>query len=342
MILGCLWAEFTLYILWKHCVDNPLAMVLASLPLLPFLFYGFARTAKPGMFRRICNLIGAALLSADCYFMIISAGIGLLLPIPGILSYAKYLLIADISLCALAVFVGMIYARHVRVTRYTVHLKGAKSCKIAFFSDLHLGDFCSLGHLTNIVNKMQNESPDLVLYGGDLVDMDLPKEKKLQKYIKQLSKLGTVIACQGNHDLNDDNNERLAPFLKKAGIVMLLDEGITDENTKMKIVGRKSIKKERQSAAALCQNRYDILLDHDPKGVKEALCENCPLILCGHTHKGQTFPGNIIRGLITPYFYGKYEENGKTVITTSGCGATGLPLRLFVTNEIVVISIISD
>lgn len=342
MVFGCLWSEVTLYIIFRQSLSPLPSFLLTLLALTPFIFYGIARISKAGKLRRVCNLIGAALLSADCYFMIITAFCGLLFLLGLPLAYATTVLVLDLILCTAAVLAGMLYARRVRVTSYTLRIKDAPNCKIVFFSDLHLGDFCTTVHLKGIVKKIQKLQPDLVLYGGDLVDMDLPGEKKLHSYARILSEIAPILGCEGNHDLNDKKNPRLKPFLEKAGIRLLYDENTVDAKTGIPVIGRKSIKTKRQSAKALCPDHFHILLDHDPKGAAEAMANGCPLVLCGHTHKGQTFPGNIIRALITPYFYGKYEENGRFVITTSGCGATGLPLRLFVTSEIVAISIISD
>lgn len=342
MILGACTAQITFYILLKQCFSETTSLLLTCIPLIPFVFYGIARVARPGKLRVICNVLGAALLSADCYFMIFTAGIGvaLLLGVP--LRVAPMLLTIDLSFCALSVGAGMLNATRIRTVRYTVKLKDAKPCKLVFFSDLHLGSFCTVGHLRKIVNKIRDEKPDLVLFGGDLIDMDMPSDHKCARYADVLANVGGIIGCEGNHDLNDPCANKKEEFLKNASIRLLYDEAIEDKKTGLGICGRKSIKQKRQSASSLCPKQYPILLDHDPKGAKEGLDAGFSLILCGHTHKGQTFPGNLIRRFFTPYFYGKYDEKEATVITTGGCGSTGLPLRLFVTNEIVAISIVCD
>ncbi|MBE6672801.1 MAG: hypothetical protein E7599_04710 [Ruminococcaceae bacterium] len=342
IILGAAAAELTLYTLLGQCFSFGIALALTALPLVPFLFYGFARISPPGTRRRICNLIGAALLSADCYFMIVTACLGVLLLCGLPLRYANVLLLTDLSVCGVSIAIGMLSARRIRTVHYRVKLPNVKNCKIVFFSDLHLGDFCTDRHLRKVVDAIRAEKPDLVLYGGDLIDMDMPKAAKAARCAAILSEIGPMLACEGNHDLNDPDAAGRKDFLSKAGIRMLYDESIVDEATSLHITARKSIKQKRQSAKALYRKESQILLDHDPKGASEALAAGFPLVLCGHTHKGQTFPGNLIRRFFTPYFYGKYEENGKTVITTGGCGSTGLPLRLFVTNEIVAISLFSD
>ncbi len=339
VILGGILAEITFCFLLRQCFSLAITSILTVLPLIPFLIYGAARKLPAGKTRKACNLIGGTLLSADCYFMIYTTIIGaaLILGLPK--NHAGLLLFCDLSLTALSVLAGTLYANRIKKTYYTVSLPDVKSCKIVFFSDLHLGDFCTVGHLKKVVSLIRSEKPDLVLFGGDLVDMDMPSPQKADRYAKILSLVGCIIGCEGNHDLHDLQNEDREAFLKKANIRILCDESITDPKTGLCITGRKSKKRDRLPAMSLDPDKKHILLEHDPKTANEALLAGFSLVLCGHTHKGQTFPGNILRRLGTRYFYGKYDTKNGTVITTSGCGSTGLPLRLFVTSEITTIQI---
>ena len=95
MIFGSVWAEITLYILLRQSFSPISSLFITFIPLIPFLFYGIARISKAGKIRRLCNLIGASLLSADCYFMIVTAFCGLLFLLGLPLSYASIALISD-------------------------------------------------------------------------------------------------------------------------------------------------------------------------------------------------------------------------------------------------------
>lgn len=339
VVTGGIFAEITLFALIKHVFGTAPAIILTLLPIIPFAVYGTARRLPAGSPRRWCNLIGGTLLSADCYFMIYTAIMGVLALCIVPPEYAHVLLTLDLALTLSSVVLGVIGALRLKTVHYTLSMQDVSPCKIVFFSDLHLGDFCTERHLKKVVSTIVSQKADLVLYGGDLVDMDMPSAQKADRYARLLSRVGGIVGCEGNHDLHDLHHSARMAFLQKAGIRLLCDESITDVGTGLCITGRKSKKRERLSACSLSPEKKQILLEHDPKTAKEALLAGFPLVLCGHTHKGQTFPGNILRRLGTRYFYGKFDTEKGTVITTSGCGSTGLPLRLFVTSEITVLHI---
>ena len=67
--------------------------------------------------------------------------------------------------------------------------------------------------------------------------------------------------------------------------------------------------------------------------------EGVSLVLCGHTHNGQTFPGNLISRIESKFNYGLHRVNNGYALTTAGAGYWGIPLRLFTGNEIVSLKI---
>ena len=84
-----------------------------------------------------------------------------------------------------------------------------------------------------------------------------------------------------------------------------------------------------------------IVLDHNPKNINE-YNGNADLILCGHTHKGQMFPLNLITSLIYDVDYGQYSSKSNVqAIVTSGIGYWGPPVRVGTNSEIVSIKIVS-
>ena len=63
------------------------------------------------------------------------------------------------------------------------------------------------------------------------------------------------------------------------------------------------------------------------------------LDLCGHTHDGQTFPGNLTARLFWENTCGYLEKDGMHNIVTSGVGVFGPDMRLGTRSEICVITV---
>ena len=61
------------------------------------------------------------------------------------------------------------------------------------------------------------------------------------------------------------------------------------------------------------------------------------LALCGHTHAGQIFPGNLIVPFFNENAYGYKEVGGLDTIVTSGVGYYGPPMRVGTDSEVAVV-----
>ena len=82
-----------------------------------------------------------------------------------------------------------------------------------------------------------------------------------------------------------------------------------------------------------------LVVDHRPAGVDEAVAFGADLIMCGHTHRGQIFPANLIAAWThgSGRNYGHTVEGNTDVIVTSGVGYWGPPLRTASDAEVVLI-----
>jgi predicted MPP superfamily phosphohydrolase len=79
-------------------------------------------------------------------------------------------------------------------------------------------------------------------------------------------------------------------------------------------------------------------MDHNPANAGEYTTE-ADLILCGHTHKGQIFPGSLITGMLYTVDHGHYQKDADSphIIVTSGFGTWGMPMRVGTNCEMVTI-----
>ncbi len=78
-----------------------------------------------------------------------------------------------------------------------------------------------------------------------------------------------------------------------------------------------------------------IVMDHQPGNIRD-YGEETDLILCGHTHKGQMFPFNLITDAVLMWIMDIYRASvdSPQVIVTSGAGTWGPPQRVATDNEV--------
>ena len=86
-----------------------------------------------------------------------------------------------------------------------------------------------------------------------------------------------------------------------------------------------------------------IVMDHNPANIGE-YSKEADLVLCGHTHKGQVFPGSLITNALYDVDYGYYQKDADSpqVIVTSGVGSWGMPMRVATDCENVILRFICN
>lgn len=246
----------------------------------------------------------------------------------------------------LVVAAGILNARRIKKVRYTLRLasKVPGHIRALVFSDLHLGFFTTKKFLRRLTEAVNGENADYIFFAGDLFDSDydeLRNEKYALESLRAMHASKGFYACAGNHDAYGENDDRQREFFSSAGIHLLRDEALC--TPLFTLFGRKDrYKRDRVSAQKICALPHPlIVLDHQPDEIPLLLKLGADLVLCGHTHNGQTFPGNIALRLFNRYAYGMHREgqNRGVSLTTSGAGYWGIPLRLFTHNEIVLLDI---
>ena len=251
---------------------------------------------------------------------------------------------------ALAAFVlcylwGVFNAMHIRTKRLHIDLPLPHEIKLVLLSDLHLGFFTGPKMLPRICKAILQEHPQAVLLAGDNFDMEYEalRDPQLQQTaLAGLCAQVPVWAVDGNHDLLVEDARKEA-FLKDCGVRLLRDE--SDDLYGLTLLGRRDVTDERRKGPeqvypALAGRHPLVVLDHNPSGFREAWTHGADLVLSGHSHGGQTFPGNLIQRMFMSHpIYGHYQQGRKHLVVTSGAGFWGPPLRVGVNNEIVLLSL---
>lgn len=253
---------------------------------------------------------------------------------------------------ALSIY-GGVNGAALQTNRYTVQLGSGSSTEnaiqIALVSDLHLGYVMTETRLERIVAAINATNPDLVCLAGDIFDGDitaLTNPEGLQALFHAIEAPYGVFACLGNHDAGPHYQEMLT-FLQQAGVRLLADETVLVDN-RFVLVGRKDSSPigdqgaVRATVMALPPDNSlpVIVMDHQPGNIGNYGAET-DLVLCGHSHRGQMFPFNLISKATYTVDYGYYAapESGVQFIVSSGAGTWGPPFRVGSANEVVGITV---
>jgi uncharacterized protein len=224
--------------------------------------------------------------------------------------------------------------------------------RVAFLSDLHTGSHSDdVARLNAIVDEIAALAPDLVLFGGDYVNMQpfgggrVPPRTTAAALSRLQAPLGRF-AILGNHDYVY-GERAVADAFEQHGIPVLdhARRSMRFQDRAIDLVGLPDAHVTRAEAyallAALSAERPTIVLAHDPVWFAH-LPAGPHLMLAGHTHGGQIrLPGiGVVRTATKAprrWIHGLIEERGQYLYVTSGIGTSGLPLRWGVPPEIAVL-----
>lgn len=315
----------------------------------------------PGVFKHIANWIGSYWMGFFIYFLLFFVLLDIVFIVLRLLKVEItsqlhfYGGLAVILLTIGFVSYGLYNAAQLKHVSYSVSFaekNAASGMKIVLISDLHLGAVNSENRLEAIVDEINRLQPDIVCIPGDIFNDYFGSIQKPEKAIETLNKLKAaygVYASLGNHDAGKTFSLML-DFLERSNITLLNDE-YTVIDDRLILVGRLDPNPiggygelKRSDIGDLFKEMDPdlpvVVMDHTPINLDE-YGEEVDLILSGHTHKGQVFPGNLITKRIFEVDYGHYQrnENSPQVIVTSGVGTWGMPMRVGTNNEIVSIHI---
>lgn len=227
---------------------------------------------------------------------------------------------------------------------------------IIYFSDLHYTNFINEKYLNRLVEKINDENPDIVIFGGDLInklqDKQISNEDK-ENLINELSKINNTngkYAILGNHDYSEGSYEYVKDIYSKSDFTLLKDNCVSikiNEKDTINILGIDSLffswDMFLESYNNIDTNNYTIGVIHHPDLVEYMPNTKFDYVLSGHSHGGQIYipllKNNYNIYGCTKFFKGKYEtcNNIKqyTIDVSSGVGRTRINMRLFTNSEIV-------
>lgn len=270
---------------------------------------------------------------------------------------------ANLAIVSAGVYPVLVRPGWLTVRRVEVEIPGLAAAlsglTIAQFTDLHHDEWISIEHVRSAVDLTNSLKPDVVALTGDYVTS---RNALIRPAVAELARLrprlGTV-GVMGNHDWWADPEETRRQF--KAFEIPLIDNSRLFISTDGKLsadppesglciggVGDlwEGVVDAERAFAKVPASMPRILLSHNPDVAENSAVATghvpVDLMLSGHTHGGQVrLP--FIGAPVIPSAYGQKYAQGLIqgpacqVHVSAGIGMAGLPVRLGVPPEIVLL-----
>ena len=365
------YAAASRYAVWRWCV----AIFFVATNLLPYVALAIMRLVDtPSMVPTMWLLTIYTLLSLSR--LALYAG---LLTIKN--CYAKWTI--GLLLCTIVAWVlvvGVVRTRK-ELTVRSVEIASKRlpqsfdGYRIAFFSDMHLGSMTSASEMCkNLVATINSLDVDLVLFGGDLVNVSYEEvASELSSVLSGLKARDGVVAVLGNHDTGvyardtvalpiEENTRLLVERIEAMGWRVSNDEtsmlGRGNDTITLTGIGfSRELLEHRHSAdvadsldlrpifKSVPSDKFNVTVSHMPQLWRKVRALGYgDLVLSGHVHAMQ-MKGRVGSCEFSPAqlmykeWSGLYKEGESHLYITDGVGSVGFHLRICAPPEITLLTL---
>ena len=248
------------------------------------------------------------------------------------------------------------------------YIKAQQELTLAFLTDLH--DQVTGEDGEKIFRLLEEQQPDLVLVGGDVIIGKRGCEtEKAFGFLKKLSEKYPVYYASGNHEqrviehteVYGDAGKEYETALKELPLVRLRNQKIQVEKNgiPLTIYGlepeerfydkgfrqKGMVEELKKRFGQPDSDRITVLLAHNPRYKREYLSWGADVTFSGHYHGGVMMLGKK-RGAISPDFRifpgecgGMHKKEERAVIVSAGLGEHTIPLRIHNPRELTILRI---
>ena len=257
--------------------------------------------------------------------------------------------IATLAVFFTTMVIGHRNVRYPRVMyqKYTVKRlvpEGAqpeKRMRLVFFSDLHIGEAMTPDYIARAVKLIQDQQPDLILCGGDFIDHRAvyAYDPRVMASLRSLHAPLGVYYVLGNHEYRDDLEANIR-WVSEVGGTLLRDSIAFPGNGPLTLIGRDDWVNGNRKPFEVIANEADplrgpvILMEHTPASIDSIGDSPVDLILCGHTHGGQIWPGQLMVWWRYGMVSGTRPVGEREVCISSGIGSAGATYRVGTRSEV--------
>ena len=216
-----------------------------------------------------------------------------------------------------------------------------KRMRLVFFSDLHIGEAMAPDYIARAVKLIQGQQPDLILCGGDFIDHRAvyAYDPRVMASLRSLHAPMGVYYVLGNHEYRDDLEANIR-WVSEVGGTLLRDSIAFPGNGPLTLIGRDDWVNGNRKPFEVIANEADplrgpvVLMEHTPASIDSIGDSPVDLILCGHTHGGQIWPGQLMVWWRYGMVSGTRPVGEREVCISSGIGSAGATYRVGTRSEI--------
>ena len=260
---------------------------------------------------------------------------------------ARPVIAAGLVVAAVAAAIyGIVNARIIRIRHMPIELDNlpppwrGRTALVA--SDLHLGNINGVRFARRIANLARRLDADVLFLPGDLFDGTRADPEKIAAPLFEFPPPFGVFFVSGNHE-EYGGSTHYSQALKHAGIHVL--ENAAEDIDGLTIIGvsynssNQPMSLRHFLLSLNLDGRASILLQHVPNRQPIVEQAGVSLMLSGHTHAGQIFPFTwFTRRAFGKFTYGLHRFGELQVLTSSGAGTWGPPMRVGTHSEVVLLT----
>ena len=248
----------------------------------------------------------------------------------------------------LIIVLFFLYARYIgvnglEVKEYTISNEDLANnygeLTIAHFSDLLYGSTVNIEMVKDMVNKINDYKPDIVVFTGDLISdgytLSDDEKNSLKESLKEIYHNQNMFAIKGDNDISSE--ELFNEIMSDAGFTILNNSNeliFNKKNTAVLIAGINDFNEISTSLSNDTEYIYSIILINKSDYVDKLYNSNINLVIAGHSLGGILkipFIGGILKQEnAEKYLDGYYKINDNTELyVSSGIGTNKYHIRAF-------------
>lgn len=252
-----------------------------------------------------------------------------------------YIILGVFSTVIIFVITGVLLSRGIQINYHDIN-KGF-DLKIAQITDTHFDDKFKRSDFDTLVDTIQSENPDVLLFTGDLFqvhEISDTLETSVTDFLSELD-VKTKIAVLGNHDYysGSEFTNQVITILENAGFIVLINKihEVTINDTVYNFVGLDDLSWGNSNYKPILDqiddNKFTFIVAHEPDTFATLKNYDFITMFSGHSHGGQIrlpLIGDIVNvpgaRLYNEHYY---NEDDRELYISFGLGESAIRVRFY-------------